>query len=205
MVGGTALFVLALGMGVPLLIIGASAGLFLFKAGAWMVAVKDLFRCPAPGPGPLPGESLHLPYPADVPLGRPADYLFDLPSGLGPTAGRDPGLGPIPEGSGDPYFSDRSGAADRGLGRWKKSLSTLGGASGKGDGGIPLTGTTTPSGLNFQRLTSPVELEQQLQSGAGPEGPALFRGRMVHLLQGHGAWRFSGSPGSGTVERGKNP
>ncbi len=41
--GGTALFVLALGMGVPLLVIGTSAGAILPKAGAWMEAVKRFF------------------------------------------------------------------------------------------------------------------------------------------------------------------
>ncbi len=41
--GGTALFALALGMGVPLLIIGTSAGALLPKAGAWMEAVKRIF------------------------------------------------------------------------------------------------------------------------------------------------------------------
>jgi thiol:disulfide interchange protein DsbD len=41
--GGTALFVLALGMGVPLLIIGTSAGTLLPKAGAWMESVKRFF------------------------------------------------------------------------------------------------------------------------------------------------------------------
>jgi thiol:disulfide interchange protein DsbD len=41
--GGTALFVLALGMGVPLLIIGTSAGAILPKAGPWMEAVKRIF------------------------------------------------------------------------------------------------------------------------------------------------------------------
>jgi len=41
--GGTALFVMALGMGVPLLIIGTSAGTLLPKAGAWMEAVKRFF------------------------------------------------------------------------------------------------------------------------------------------------------------------
>ena len=41
--GGVALFVLALGMGVPLLIIGTSAGAILPKAGAWMEAVKRSF------------------------------------------------------------------------------------------------------------------------------------------------------------------
>lgn len=41
--GGTALFVMALGMGVPLLLIGVSAGTLLPRAGAWMDAVKKFF------------------------------------------------------------------------------------------------------------------------------------------------------------------
>jgi thioredoxin:protein disulfide reductase len=41
--GGTALFVMALGMGTPLLVIGASAGKLLPRAGAWMDTVKQLF------------------------------------------------------------------------------------------------------------------------------------------------------------------
>lgn len=42
-IGGAALFALAMGMGVPLLVIGASAGALLPKAGAWMEAVKNFF------------------------------------------------------------------------------------------------------------------------------------------------------------------
>lgn len=41
--GGAALFVMALGMGTPLLLIGSSAGVLLPKAGAWMEAVKQFF------------------------------------------------------------------------------------------------------------------------------------------------------------------
>lgn len=41
--GGLALFSLSMGMGAPLLVIGASAGKFLPKAGAWMDAVKAVF------------------------------------------------------------------------------------------------------------------------------------------------------------------
>ena len=41
--GAAALFVLALGMGVPLLLIGLSAGALLPKAGGWMNAVKYFF------------------------------------------------------------------------------------------------------------------------------------------------------------------
>ncbi|MFI0398596.1 MAG: protein-disulfide reductase DsbD [Thiolinea sp.] len=41
--GGAALFMLSLGMGIPLLIIGTSAGKFLPRAGAWMESVKAVF------------------------------------------------------------------------------------------------------------------------------------------------------------------
>ena len=41
--GGAALFTMALGMGVPLLVVGASAGTLLPKAGPWMDTVKRFF------------------------------------------------------------------------------------------------------------------------------------------------------------------
>lgn len=41
--GGTALFAMSLGMGAPLLLVGAAQGKFLPRAGAWMVAVKNAF------------------------------------------------------------------------------------------------------------------------------------------------------------------
>ena len=43
LVGGLALFALGLGMGVPLLLVGASAGHFLPKAGAWLERVQHVF------------------------------------------------------------------------------------------------------------------------------------------------------------------
>lgn len=43
LLGGAALFSLSIGMGVPLLVIGASAGKLLPKAGAWMESVKAGF------------------------------------------------------------------------------------------------------------------------------------------------------------------
>jgi thiol:disulfide interchange protein DsbD len=43
LLGAVALFVLALGMGVPLLLIGLSAGALLPRAGGWMTAVKYFF------------------------------------------------------------------------------------------------------------------------------------------------------------------
>lgn len=43
LLGGVGLFVLAIGMGVPLLLIGASAGSLLPKTGTWMAVVRNLF------------------------------------------------------------------------------------------------------------------------------------------------------------------
>ncbi|MET3134000.1 thiol:disulfide interchange protein DsbD [Oxalobacteraceae bacterium GrIS 1.11] len=43
LIGGTALFAMALGMSVPLLLVGVSAGALLPRAGAWMDAVKRFF------------------------------------------------------------------------------------------------------------------------------------------------------------------
>jgi thiol:disulfide interchange protein DsbD len=40
---GTALFAMSLGMGAPLLLVGAAQGKFLPKAGPWMVAVRNSF------------------------------------------------------------------------------------------------------------------------------------------------------------------
>lgn len=41
--GGTALFVMSLGMGIPLLAVGAGAGKFMPKPGGWMDAVSKVF------------------------------------------------------------------------------------------------------------------------------------------------------------------
>ncbi len=43
LLGGAALFALSLGMGLPLVVFGASAGKLLPRAGAWMNAVKAVF------------------------------------------------------------------------------------------------------------------------------------------------------------------
>ena len=43
LLGGSALFMMAVGMGLPLLVIGASAGALMPRAGPWMQAVKNFF------------------------------------------------------------------------------------------------------------------------------------------------------------------
>jgi thiol:disulfide interchange protein DsbD len=43
LIGGSALFAMAVGMSVPLILVGVSAGTLLPKAGAWMASVKRFF------------------------------------------------------------------------------------------------------------------------------------------------------------------
>src|SRR5205823_9552839 len=43
LLGGAALFAMALGMGVPLIAVGVSEGALLPRAGAWMTGVRRLF------------------------------------------------------------------------------------------------------------------------------------------------------------------
>ncbi len=43
LLGGAALFVMSLGMGVPLLVVGAGAGKFMPKPGGWMTVVSQVF------------------------------------------------------------------------------------------------------------------------------------------------------------------
>jgi thiol:disulfide interchange protein DsbD len=43
LLGGSALFAMALGMGVPLIVVGVSEGALLPKAGAWMESVRSFF------------------------------------------------------------------------------------------------------------------------------------------------------------------
>jgi thiol:disulfide interchange protein DsbD len=43
LLGGAALFAMALGMGAPLILVGVSEGAFLPRSGAWMVSVKKFF------------------------------------------------------------------------------------------------------------------------------------------------------------------
>ena len=162
--GGTALFVLALGMGVPLLIIGASAGLILFKAGIWMEAVKTFFGVLLLGlalyqVSPFISLSLQMFLWAAL-LIISSIYLR--------------ALDPLPEGA-------------RGWAQFRKGvgvlifligLALLIGALGGGknlyqplegllEGGGAAKESPVSPGLPFQRLTTPAELEQQLQSARG--------------------------------------
>jgi thiol:disulfide interchange protein DsbD len=165
--GGTALFVLALGMGVPLLIIGASAGVILFKAGGWMVAIKTFFGI----------MLLALALYQVSPFISLALQMFLWATLLIISSIYLRALDPLPEGV-QGWAQFRKGV---GVLIFLVGLALLIGALGGGKNlyqplegllegrapGTPLHGMTPASGLNYQRLTSPAELEQQLKSARG--------------------------------------
>ncbi len=76
--GGTALFAMALGIGTPLIVVGASAGTLLPKAGPWMQTINRVFGVLMLGLAIWiisPGHSLHVPHAAVV---GSADRVSDL-------------------------------------------------------------------------------------------------------------------------------
>jgi thiol:disulfide interchange protein DsbD len=89
--GGVALFALSLGMGVPLLVVGASAGALLPKTGPWMNTVRNFFGVVMLGMavwlvGPVIPASVQMALWATL-LIIPAIYLHALDS-LPPKASR---------------------------------------------------------------------------------------------------------------------
>lgn len=164
--GGLALFALGLGMGIPLLIVGASAGKLLPRAGMWMNAVKSAF-----GVGLLAVAvwllSRILPEPVTLFLWAllliiPAIYLSALDALPQPATGWRKlwkGVGVVMLAYG--------------------ILLLIGVATGSGDPLQPLRGVTMASAqeprqtLSFRRVRSLDELQQQLAS-AQAEGRSVL-------------------------------
>ncbi len=166
-VGGSALFILALGMGVPLLIVGASAGLILIKAGPWMEAIKTFFGVLLLGlalyqVSPFLSLSLQMFLWAAL-LILSSIYLRaldPLPEGVRGWAQFRKGVGVL-------VFLVGLALLIGALGGGKNLYQPLEGLLERGGPVTPTKGTTPDSGLTFQRLTSPAELEQELQSARG--------------------------------------
>jgi thioredoxin:protein disulfide reductase len=162
--GGTALFVLALGMGVPLLVIGASAGLVLFKAGIWMEAVKTFFgilllALALYQVSPFISLSLQMLLWAAL-LIVSSIYLRaldPLPEGARGWAQFWKGLGVL-------IFLIGLALLIGALGGGRNLYQPLEGLLGRAES---TSGATVSPGLAFQRLTSLAELDQQLQSSRG--------------------------------------
>ncbi|TSA55871.1 MAG: protein-disulfide reductase DsbD [Methylophilaceae bacterium] len=160
LLGGIALFSLSIGMGVPLLLIGASAGHVLPKAGAWMTTVRNFFGVM------MLGMAIYIASPV-IPQGIqmllwaglliiPAMYLH--------------AIDPLP------VDSSPSSRLLKGVGIILLALGItliIGAASGAKSPWQPLAGLTAPktnktnTGLSFVKIHSINELETQLQNAKG--------------------------------------
>jgi len=160
LLGGIALFALSIGMGVPLLLIGASAGHVLPKAGIWMTTVRNFFGVLMLGVAiymisPVIPLSLQMLLWAAL-LILPAIYLH--------------ALDPLPANSSAPS------RLLKGVGIILLALGLtliVGAASGAKSPWQPLsvlvgnTKNTSTSSLNFKRIHSISELEEQLNNARG--------------------------------------
>jgi thiol:disulfide interchange protein DsbD len=159
--GGSALFAMALGMGVPLLAIGASAGALLPKAGPWMDTVKRFFGAL------LLGVAIYL----VSPFTPVSVQMFLWGALLTVTAIFLRVIDPLPPGA-------------HGFQRIAKGVGVIaliagvaylvGAFSGSRDIFQPLSGlraTATEGGgpheTPFQRVNSPAELDARIQAAAG--------------------------------------
>jgi thiol:disulfide interchange protein DsbD len=162
--GGLALFVLAMGMSVPLLLVGASAGALLPRAGAWMEQVKQVFGLLLIAVAIYTVQPV---LPALIAMAAWGALLMVGGAALGafePVSGKNPGVG----------------RAVKGLGLVLALLGVLefvGIASGGRDPAQPLarlaqaragTGAAAEAGPRFERVASIAELDARLQSAGRP-------------------------------------
>lgn len=158
--GGSALFALALGMGVPLLVIGASAGALLPRAGPWMETMKRFFGTL------LLGVAIYLVSPF-LPV---AVQMFLWGALLIVMAIYLRAIDPLPAGAhGFQRFSKGAGV----LALLAGVVYLVGAFSGGRDILRPLSGLRAtaqegaPSAAPFQRVSSPAELDARVQAAAG--------------------------------------
>jgi thioredoxin:protein disulfide reductase len=167
--GGLALFVLAMGMSVPLLLVGASAGALLPRAGAWMEQVKHVFGLL------LIAVAIYTVQPVLAPLAAMAAWgalLIVGGASLGAfepvAAGKNAGIARVVKGVGLvlallgalQFVGIASGARDpaQPLARLAQARAGAGGAAA----------TAFDSGPHFDRVISVADLDQRLQSAGRP-------------------------------------
>lgn len=157
--GGVALFTLSLGMGVPLLAVGASAGALLPKTGPWMNAIRNFFGVVMLGMaiwliGPVIPPALQMALWAAL-LIVPAVFLHaldSLPARASVSAKLGKGVGMIALVAGVALLV---GA----LGGGKNPLQPLSGILGPS--------AQAPQALPFQRVKSAAELASALRQAQG--------------------------------------
>ena len=167
--GGIALFALSLGMGAPLLAVGASAGKLLPKAGPWMVAIKNAFGFMMLG---LAIWMLSRMLPGAVTLALWGVMIFMAGVHLG-------GLTTLTPGS---AASLRLGKGFGLLGMIYGAILILGSLAGGSSLLQPLAGmtiggqpvVTEARGLDFRRVKTVADLDAALTTAAGQGKPAML-------------------------------
>ena len=159
--GGFALFAMALGIGVPLMLIGTSAGALLPRAGGWMDAVKKVFGVL------LLGVAIWLVMPV-LPITATMLLIGGL---LVMCAIYLSAIDPLPQGaSGMLRFGKGAGVLSLIAG----TAMLVGALSGGRDllqplGGFKMANAASPANkqLSFKRIANVAELDSHLRSAAG--------------------------------------
>ena len=176
--GGSALFAMALGMGTPLLVVGASAGALLPKAGPWMDTVKRFFGVL------LLGVAIYLVSPL-MPIWV---EMLAWAALLTLTGVFLRAIDPLPPNA-------------HGFDRFAKGIGVLalvagvaflvGALSGSRDVLQPLSGLRSAAGpageaVTFTRIDSVTDLQSALASSLGKAGDARLLCGLVCRVQGDG-------------------
>jgi thiol:disulfide interchange protein DsbD len=169
--GASALYATGIGMGVPLLIVGASAGSLLPKAGPWMDTIKSLFGVMFLGVAIYVLAPL-LPAPLMLLLWSALTFI----SGFWIFSMKGRGGGPIPSPVralglmlviyGTLLFI---GAAAGG----KDPMQPLGGLRTAASGSVA-SGATEGHGLSFRRIKSVADLEAQVAAASAAGKPVML-------------------------------
>ena len=163
--GGLALFALSLGMGLPLIIVGTSAGKLLPKAGPWMDAIKAAFGFLLLG---LAVWMLDRILPGEITMGLWALLVFMLGFFLG-------AFQPLTEKSGP---SRKLGKAFGLLAVFYSATLLVGALTGAQNPLQPLqriSGMSVPSAeLEFKRIKSVTDLDSELKLAAGLERTVML-------------------------------
>lgn len=158
--GGSALFAMALGMGVPLLAVGASAGALLPKAGPWMETVKRFFGVM------LLGVAIYL-VSSLIPI---AVQMLAWAALLGITGIYLRAIDPLPSGA---HAFDRCAKGVGVLALVAGIAFLVGALAGSRDILRPLAGlraqVSAPAhaGLQFTRINSIAELDRHVSAAVG--------------------------------------
>ena len=170
-IGGLALFSLAMGMSVPLLLVGVSAGSLLPRAGAWMVGVKTFFGvmllCVAlwiVAPV-LPGWTVMIIIGAGMLIGAVYLKLFDRLADAAPGAQRlSKGFALVLAVLGTTQVTGALSGGDN-------PMQPLGHLARNGNNAVHAAGSAAVAGTKgngFVRVRSIAELDQALKTASRP-------------------------------------